>query len=99
MWRAVASVEGEGGAMSVLIVADSTDQGASAGAPEIKESDDAERLLSSLVSNSTLTWGAGGGGSIGAPLLVEHTSSVIALLYHTTRGTASSTKRKTVEQG
>ena len=53
MWRAVASVEGEGGAMSVLIVADSTDQGASAGAPEIKESDDAERLLSSLVSNST----------------------------------------------
>ena len=44
-------------------------RGASAGALEIKES---AKLLSSLVGNSTRTWGAGGGGTIGAPLFVEH---------------------------
>ena len=68
---------------------DSADQGASAGAPEVKESIDAERLLSSLVGNSTKSWGADG-GSLGARLFVKDTSSVTAFLYHTTRGAASS---------
>ena len=44
-------------------------QGASPGALEIKES---AKLLSSLVGNSTRTWGAGGGGTIGAPLFAKH---------------------------